>query len=109
LQVAINPLPRNETQNPTPTFTFIATDTFAPNPTVLDGVHYQVDTLQGAWLTAKNISPGTYEGKIASPLTLGMHMLYAYATDGQEGTDTNTDPGASPLVGSVATYAFLVY
>ncbi|MGA8761365.1 MAG: hypothetical protein WB562_00620, partial [Candidatus Sulfotelmatobacter sp.] len=109
LQVRIHPLPLNETNNPTPTFSLTATDTFAPNPTVIDGVLYQVDTMQGAWLKAKNIGAGKYKGRIANPLALGMHILYAYATDGQEGTVTNTDPGASPLVGSVAAYAFLIY
>jgi YVTN family beta-propeller protein len=109
LQVTIHPLALNKTNNPTPAFTLTAKDTFSPNATVIDGVHYQVDTLQGVWLKAKSTGSGTYKGKISSPLTLGMHVLYAYATDGQEATDTNPDPGASPLVGSVAAYAFLVY
>jgi hypothetical protein len=35
--------------------------------------------------------------------------LYAYATDGQEATDTNAGSGTSPLVGNIAAYPFLVY
>jgi YVTN family beta-propeller protein len=109
LQVTIQPLPKNETKNPTPTFTFTAKDAFVPNPTVIDGVWYQVDTWQGKWLAAKSTGTSTYKGKVTSPLTLGMHVLYAYATDGQEATNTNTGPGTSPLVGKIAAYPFLVY
>jgi YVTN family beta-propeller protein len=109
LEVAIQPLSRNATKNQTPTFTFKATDNFAPNPTVIDGVWYQVDTWQGKWSATQSVGSGTYKGKIGSPLALGMHVLYAYATDGQEATATNTGVGTSPLVGNIAAYPFLVY
>jgi hypothetical protein len=38
-----------------------------------------------------------------------MHILYAYATDGQEATSTNTGVQSSPLIGNIKAYEFLVY
>jgi hypothetical protein len=99
----------NSGSNPTPTFTFTAKDTFVPSPTVIDGVWYQVDTWQGKWRAAKSMGASTYKGRVTSALTLGMHVLYAYATDGQEATDTSTDQGTSPLVCNIAAYPFLMY
>jgi len=42
-------------------------------------------------------------------LRLGVHILYSYATDGQEATSTNTGDHSSPLIGNVTAYVFLEY
>jgi hypothetical protein len=76
---------------------------------VVDGLWYQVDTWEGNWQPTTNTGAGTYQATIKSPLPLGVHVLYAYATDSQEATDTNPGLGTSPLVGQIAAYAFLVY
>lgn len=109
LQVKIQPLAKNETTNPTPTFNLTATDSFSPNKTVIDGVWFQMDTWQGTWQGATSEGSGKYTAAITTPLSLGVHVLYAYATDSQEATDTNPGLGTSPLGGKIAAYAFLVY
>jgi YVTN family beta-propeller protein len=109
LQVKIAPLRRNRTHNPQPTFTFTATDTFKPHNTKIDELLFQVDTWQGTWSSAKQTSSGHFQGKVRRPLQLGVHILYAYATDGQEATSTNTGQQSSPLVGNIKAYVFLVH
>jgi len=44
------------------------------------------------------------------PLLPGVHILYAYATDGQDATSTmtTTGGGSSPLVGAISSYPFVV-
>ena len=54
-------------------------------------------------------SPGNFSGT-ASNLTPGFHILYAYATDGE---DTLASPApfggeSSPQVGTISSYGFLV-
>ena len=109
IRVTINPLIDNRTQNPKPTFTFSAKDTFKPHATKIDQLMFQIDTWQGSWAVAKNEGSGRFQGKVKHPLQKGMHILYAYATDGQDATSTNTGVQSSPLVGNIAAYAFLVY
>jgi hypothetical protein len=41
-------------------------------------------------MAATNEGSGQFKGKIQRPLELGEHILYAYETDGQEATFTNT-------------------
>ena len=47
----------------------------------------------------------------APTLSPGVHILYAYATDGQDATSTMTTTGGggtSPLVGAISAYLFVV-
>ena len=44
-----------------------------------------------------------------TPLQFGVHVLYAYATDGQDATSVSTGEHSDPLVGNIAAYVFLVY
>jgi len=67
-----------------------------------------VDTWQGLWTAAASQGGGNFSGR-APPLQGGFHILYAYATDGQEaslGTGA-TLQATSPLVGAIAAYGFL--
>jgi hypothetical protein len=109
ITASITPLTKNRTHNPQPTFTFDAKDKFKPNQTTLDNLVFQVDTWEGPWVPAVNTGSGHFEGRVPAPLSVGIHILYAYASDGQEGTSTNTAQQSSPLIGSITSYVFLVY
>jgi YVTN family beta-propeller protein len=100
----------NMTTNPTPTFTFSAKNMFAPIAPAVDGLYFQVDTWQGPWRAAHLQNPlDGFRGR-THPLLPGVHILYAYATDGQDGTSTMTTQvgGSSPLVGEISAYLFVV-
>jgi YVTN family beta-propeller protein len=109
IRVKIHPLSHDRTHEPTPTFTFTATDTFKPQATKIDGLRFQVDTWQGKWHSARKQRSGCFQGKIRKPLQKGIHTLYAYATDGQDATSTNTGQQSSPLIGNIQAYVFLVH
>ena len=83
------------------TLNLSATSSFFPHKTVPDDVFFQIDTWQGAWgaMTPAS-SPGVFTGQTL-PLQPGVHILYAYATDGQEATSTNTGSQSSPLIGNI--------
>ncbi|MFN8595296.1 MAG: YncE family protein, partial [Anaerolineae bacterium] len=107
LGVNITPLPGDTSATARPTFTLTAVDQYMPNPTRVQQVYYQVDTWQGQWLaaTAANnkqwtVTPGS--------LPNGLHILYAYATDGQDAGSINPGPSYSPVIGSISAYVFLV-
>jgi DNA-binding beta-propeller fold protein YncE len=104
-QTKIQPLPGGRTNNPTPTFGFTAIDPLAK----VDNLLFQVDTWQGPWMTATNEGLGQFKGKIQRPLELGEHILYAYETDGQEATSTNTGAQSSPMISNITAYIFLAY
>ena len=105
ITVAITPLAGNSTGSPTPLFDFTASNSFTSAPA--HSVFYQVDTWQGPWTAATPQGSGAFTGNTAT-LQLGFHILYAYATDGEEATSTITGAQSSPLVGSIAAYGFLV-
>jgi YVTN family beta-propeller protein len=86
-----------------PPFKFSATSAFSPTAPPPQAVWYQVDTWQGRWLRASG-TPPTFTG-IKADLSLGTHILYAFATDGQEATSTGV---AQQLIGSMAAYLFEV-
>jgi len=109
IQVAIHPLVHDRTHSAKPAFSFTAKDTFKPQVTQIDQLLFQVDTWQGSWMAAKNEGGGHFQGKVTQALQKGVHTLYAYATDGQEATSTNTGEQSSPLIGNVKAYVFLVY
>ena len=70
-------------------------------------IYYQVDTDQGAWLTATPAGGSSGSGT-TPPLTPGNHTLYAFATDGNDATSINAGPQSSPLIGAIASYSFAV-
>ena len=55
---------------------------------------------------------GAFQGTTAT-LTPGLHVIYAYATDGQEATSAMGSPssgaGGSPLISNIVGYMFMVY
>jgi hypothetical protein len=106
LSVTITPLPENRTASSTPTFTFHATSAYTPNAPQPRNLFFQVDTWTGAWQQASPAADG-WQGA-PPPLQLGIHILYAYASDGQEATSINTHPGSSPIPGRIQSYLFLV-
>ncbi len=111
IQVAITPLPNDQTTSSTPTFSFTATNNLTSAP--VDNLLYQVDTLQGPWISAATQGSGTFSGATA-PLQPGSHTLYAFATAGDEATSDSLIGGVinlqsnSPLIGSIASYQFTV-
>jgi YVTN family beta-propeller protein len=114
LQTTINPLPSigglppNSTNTTSPAFTFSATNGLTSAP--VTGVYYQVDTQQGQWSAAITSGGGNFSGA-ASGITPGFHILYAYATDGEDGAAGNSGAYSAqngPLVGAIASYGFLV-
>jgi hypothetical protein len=105
----IKALTGNQTQSTTPTFTFSTTDTFKPNKTAVNNLLFMTDTWQGPWRAAQNKGSGAFQGKIVTPLQFGVHVLYAYATDGQDSTSVSTGEHSNPVVGNISAYVFLVY
>ncbi len=102
LETTIVPLANNSTSIAASSVTFNADSEFSP-PTAVGSVYFQVDTWQNAW-TAATLSGSLYVGTLTA-LEPGLHILYAYSTDGQESTLTGA---SSPLTGSIQAYSFLV-
>jgi YVTN family beta-propeller protein len=106
LITTITPLPGDRTINPMPTFNGTATSAYWPIAPPVQGVYCQLDTWQGAWLPA-DYNPASFSWSFTAPsLSLGVHLLYAFAADGQEATSVNV--ASSPIPGAVTTYLFLV-
>ena len=66
-------------------------------------IYYQIDTWTGQWLRAT--PAGAKASVTTSPLTPGIHILHAFAVNGQEASSTS---GSSPVTGEIASYMFLV-
>jgi YVTN family beta-propeller protein len=109
LTTTITPLADNQTSNPTPTFTFTASSSFAPTAPPVDALYFQFDTWQGPWIPA-TATPGAGFSGTAPTLSLGTHILYAFATDGQDATSIMTTifGGCSPVTGAISAYQFVV-
>ena len=107
LQAAITPLANDQTASLMPSFSFTATSTFSPFAPPPQGLFFQVDTWQGPWLAATNDGGGNFSGTLPM-LQQGFHILYAYATDGQEATSVNTGFQSSPLISNITAYGFTV-
>ncbi|MFZ0821806.1 MAG: hypothetical protein WAM91_17215, partial [Candidatus Acidiferrales bacterium] len=103
----ITPLAGNTTSNTTPTFTFSASSSFAPSAPPVDALYFQFDTWQGPWMAATSTGVGAFRGT-APTLAVGVHIVYAYATDGQDATSTNTGFEDGPVTGAISAYLFLV-
>lgn len=98
LQTTIQPLANNSTVSATPTFNFTATSTYTPTAPLVQQIYYQLDAITGPWLKASPMG-GAASG-VSPPLIGGMHVVYAFATDGQEAA------AGSPVPGQVSAYAF---
>jgi hypothetical protein len=106
ITVAIQALPANTSTTPTPTFTFTPNNAYH---TGVLNVYYQVDTWQEEWSVAAPSGGGVTWTGTTAPLQLGIHILYAFATDGSDATSNNAPNAASsPVTGSIRAYVFLV-
>ncbi|MBZ5658723.1 MAG: choice-of-anchor D domain-containing protein, partial [Acidobacteriia bacterium] len=103
LLTAIAPLTDKQTVERTPTFNFTASSSFSPYAPPPQHVFYQLDTWQTPWLAGSGVPPN-FTGTTPS-LSLGTHILYAFATDGQEANSTGV---AQQLIGSMQAYLFNV-
>ena len=110
LTTTITPLTGNTSSSSAASLTFTAASTFAPNAPTPNAVYFQLDTWQGPWTAATNNGGGSFSGTTSS-LQGGFHIVYAYATDGQDATSTETTSDAtgksSPLIGTITAYGFL--
>src|SRR5207245_7368156 len=66
----------------------------------------RVDSWQGPWTVATAAGGGAYTVTTA-PLQNGVHILYAFAGDGQHATASGATPNPGSLVGNVAAYVFV--
>ena len=103
LSVGITALPGNTTTSATQLFDFTAFNDFS---SFVDNLVFQADTWQGPWPVATSLGDFAYSGTVTNLLP-GFHILYAYATDGQEATSINTGFQSSPLIGNITAYGFL--
>jgi YVTN family beta-propeller protein len=106
LVTAITPLVNNQTTSPTPTFSFDVTSAYKPFAPVPLAVYFQVDTWQGAWTQATG-SNSSFSGT-TGPLTAGFHILFAYASDGQDSGANGNGLDSQIAIGQIAAYPFLV-
>lgn len=106
LMTTINTLPGHTARGTTVRFDFTATSGYVPTPPPVRQIYFQTDTLTGRWLRAT--PDGTNGSGNTSPLTRGLHFVYAFAVDGQEATSINTGIQSSPVPGRMTFYQFLV-
>lgn len=130
LVTSIDALPGNVTLTSTPTFTFTAANSFAAEPVFIPGnvhktvkplfsntpaaplgssglvthVYYQIDTWEGRWIEALPVC-GDFAATVSPALRQGTHVVYAYATDGEESHSTGQ---TQQLVGQMAAEVFTV-
>ncbi len=103
LDVTITPLPNNVSVTRCPEFMFEASSTYSPGMPAISRIYYQIDTWTGEW---KEATPaGSTASATTEQLTQGYHVIYAFATDGQE---ASMSAGASPVLGEIAAYPFTV-
>lgn len=103
LVTAITPVMGNRTTERTPIFVFSVSSSFAPIAPPPRGLYYQVDTWQMPWLAASGVPPN-FKGELPR-LSLGPHILYAFASDAQ---DANSTGAAQLLIGRISAYMFHV-
>ena len=103
VSIAFQGLPNiNSTADPNPVFQFSAGSNFYPFSLPVQNVYFQVDTWQGAWQQATRAGT-SFTGQLSS-VSQGNHVLYAYATDGQNATLWS----ANSLTGPIAAFPFTV-
>jgi hypothetical protein len=96
LTTTITPLPGNTTTNAAQVFQFTASNSAVPPATNL---YFQFDTFEGPWNKG---TPGAVAGSFtgaASGLSVGTHILYAFAMDGEEATSVMQ--ASSPAFGGI--------
>jgi YVTN family beta-propeller protein len=104
---AISTLPNNQTPTSTPAFTFTGNSTFSPSAPPVDAAYFQLDTWQEAWTPpCQSSTAGSFTATLP-PLSPGIHILYAYATDGQDASSVQPSGQSSPVIGNIAAYLFL--
>mgnify|MGYP001799098612 CR=1 FL=1 len=67
-------------------------------------VYCQIDTWEGSWIEAMP-SCGDFVGTVSSALRQGTHVVYAFATDGEESHSTGM---TQQLVGQISAEVFTV-
>jgi YVTN family beta-propeller protein len=106
LTTTITPLTNNTSLVSNPTIGYIVTSAYSPTATPVKKVYYQVDTCTGPWQQSTPFnSAGSFT--IASQ-TNGIHIVYAFAGDGQEATSTNSGYGTSLTPGAITAYTLLI-
>jgi YVTN family beta-propeller protein len=104
LTTTIQPLPGN-TGGTSGSINITATSSFTPAPlNQVRRVFYRIGT-SGPWQEATGTGPypATYSG-----LAPGTYTLQAFATNGLEAPNINTDLANVPVVGNIASYTFTV-
>ena len=107
LLTKITPLTGNQTTSRTPSFSFQTTSTYAPVTPTPVAVYFQVDTWQGPWTRASGSNPA-FSGQTGT-LVLGTHILFAYASDGQDAGINGDAFGGQVTIGEIAAYPFTVH
>jgi hypothetical protein len=102
----ITPLTGNQTTSRTPSFSFQTTSTYSPVTLTPIAVYFQVDTWEGSWTPASGSNPA-FSGQ-TSKLSFGTHLLFAYATDGQDAGIDGDALNGQVTIGQIAAYAFTV-
>lgn len=108
LTATIEPLRNNVTANPEVTFAIESANTsiYGSNVTQPQRIYYQLDTLTGSWKKATGgPGAGPYIAALSS-VSPGVHVLYAYAVDGESSTSVQTASGA-PFIGAIGSYGFV--
>jgi hypothetical protein len=116
LNTSLNAIPDHTSSISNPTFDIQVNSEYTSNiPHVLQ-VYFQVDTWQRLWMSATqtvNIdlldaeATTFWEAHIPAQQN-GVHILYAFATDGMDAGSINPSPNYSPIVGRMRAYLFLV-
>jgi len=106
LTTSVTPLTNDEAVSPTASFNFTAASMYSPYAPNVQNLYYAVDTWQNGWSKATG-SGSSYSGT-TDTLTLGTHILYAFAEDGGAATSINTGFGSSPIIGAMTAYLFNV-
>jgi YVTN family beta-propeller protein len=103
LSVWIVPFTGNTVPGTNTALSFYVSNQYSPTSLPVQTVYYQLDTLNNQWLKASSAN-GAWTGALAN-LSPGEHVLYAYASDGQ---DSSSNSSASPVIGGLAAYSFSV-
>jgi YVTN family beta-propeller protein len=106
LLTKITSLTGNQTTSHTPSFNFQTSSTYAPITPTPIAVYFQVDTWQGTWTRAGGSNPA-FTGQTGT-LSLGTHVLFAYASDGQDASINGDAFNGQVTIGQIAAYPFAV-
>src|SRR5205085_6604837 len=87
------------------TITLNVSNTFAGPLSATRKVYYRFATTNSPWTLATGTGPWTAS---LNGLSNGPHIIMAFATNGLEAPNTNTELAQVPLTSNVATYGFTV-